>query len=75
MTTPVQHGIITGCYLPIILREFNRRETNLTFTDNYIKMFKRFGITRDEMMILMPQVMRVDVLAGLESLEYVEEKL
>lgn len=74
MTTPVQHGIITGCYLPIIIREFNRRETNLTFKDNYPTFFKRFGITRDEMMVLMPQVMRVDVLSGLDTLEYVDEK-
>ena len=54
MTTPIQHNIITGAYLPIIKREFNLKETYINFQDNYAKYFKRFGITRDEMMILMP---------------------
>lgn len=74
MTTPVQHCLITGGYLPIILREFDRKTTNLVFKDNFPTFFERFGITRDEMMILMPQVMSVDVLSGLETLRYVGEE-
>lgn len=74
MTSPIQHNIITGAYLPIIKREFNQKETFITFQDNYVKMFKRFGITRDEMMILMPQVMSVDVLSGMDKLQYIDEE-
>lgn len=74
MTAPIQHNIITGAYLPIIKREFNQKETYITFQDNYPKFFKRFGISRDEMMILMPQVMSVDVLSGSDKLKYIDEK-
>ena len=74
MTSPIQHNIITGAYLPIIKREFNQKETFITFQDNYVKTFKRFGITRDEMMVLMPQVMSVDVLSGMDKLQYIDEE-
>ena len=73
MTTPVQHNIITGAYLPLLKRQFDLKQTNINFVDNYPKIFKRFGITRDEMMILMPQVMSVDVLSGLDTLKYINE--
>ena len=73
MTAPIQHNIITGAYLPIIRREINHKETYITFQDNYPKFYKRFGISRDEMMILMPQAMGVDVLAGTDKLKYVGE--
>lgn len=73
MTTPVQHNIITGAYLPILKREINQKETYLTYQDNYPTMYKRFGISRDEMMILMPQVMSVDVLSGIDKLKYIDE--
>ena len=74
MTAPIQHNIITGAYLPIIKREFDQKETYITFQDNYSKKFKRFGISRDEMMILMPQVMGVDVLSGMDKLKYIDEE-
>ena len=73
MTTPVQHCIITGAYLPIIKRRVNLCSTYIQFQDNYPSEYKRFGIGRDEMMILMPQVMGVDVLSGLDKLKYVGE--
>lgn len=73
MTSPVQHNIITGAYLPILKREINQRETYLTYQDNYPTMYKRFGISRDEMMILMPQVMSVDILSGIDKLKYIDE--
>ena len=74
MTAPVQHNIITGAYLPILKRQFNLKETFISFQDNYPSVFKRFGITRDEMMILMPQVMSVDVLSGMDTLKYIDEE-
>ena len=73
MTSPVQHNIITGAYLPILKREINQKETYLTYQDNYPTMYKRFGISRDEMMILMPQVMSVDILSGIDKLKYIDE--
>ena len=52
------------------------KDTYILFQDNYPTIYKRLGISRDEMMILMPQVMRVDVLAGLDNLSYIgEEKM
>lgn len=73
MTAPIQHNICTGAYLPILKRIVDLKDTYILFQDNYSTIYKRFGITRDEMMILMPQVMRVDVLAGLDVLKYVGE--
>ena len=74
MSTPVQHCLITGAYLPIIKRRVNLCSTYIQFQDNYPSEYKRFGIGRDEMMILMPQVMGVDVLSGLDKLKYVGEE-
>lgn len=74
MTTPVQHCIITGAYMPIIKRTIDNHESHLAFVDNYQKMYERFGVTRDEMMVLMPAVMSVDVLAGMDVLRYVGEE-
>ena len=73
MTAPIQHNIITGAYLPIIKREINLTDSNILFHDNYPEKYERFGITRDELMILMPQVMGVDVLSGIDKLKYVDE--
>ena len=73
MTTPVQHCLITGAYLPIIKRRVNLCSTYIQFQDNYPSEYKRFGVSRDEMMILMPQVMSVDVLSGIDKLKYVGE--
>lgn len=76
MTVPVQHNLITGAYLPLLKRIVNNRDNNILFHDYYPEIYQRFGIRRDEMMILMPQVMSVDILAGMDTLEYIgEEKL
>jgi hypothetical protein len=48
-------------------------ENNILFTDNYKKYYERFGIFRDEMLAVMPSVMRCDVLSGLDELEYYDE--
>lgn len=76
MSVPVQHNLITGAYLPLLKRIVNNRDNNILFHDYYPEIYQRFGIRRDEMMILMPQVMSVDILAGMDTLEYIgEEKL
>lgn len=74
MTVPVQHSIITGAYLPILKEEVDLRETNILFHDYYPELFEPLGIKRDEMMIVMPQVMTVDILSGLDKLHYVDEE-
>lgn len=74
MSVPVQHNICTGAYLPLLKRTINLRDTNILFKDYYPSIYQRLGISRDEMMILMPQVMSVDVLASLDQLKYVDEK-
>lgn len=74
MSVPIQHNICTGAYLPLLKRIVNLRDTNILFQDYYPTIYKRLGITRDEMMILMPQVMSVDVLAGLDQLKYIGEE-
>ena len=74
MTAPIQHNICCGAYLPILKRMVDPKDTYILFQDNYPTIYKRLGINRDEMMILMPQVMRVDVLSGLDSLSYVGEE-
>ena len=75
MTAPIQHNICTGAYLPLLKRIVDPKDTYILFQDNYPTIYKRLGITRDEMMILMPQVMRVDVLSGLDNLTYVGEEV
>ena len=75
MTAPIQHNICTGAYLPLLKRIVDPKDTYILFQDNYPTIYKRLGITRDEMMILMPQVMRVDVLSGLDNLSYVGEEV
>lgn len=73
MTAPVQHSIITGAYLPILKQKIDLRETNILFHDYYPELYEPLGIKRDEMMILMPQVMTVDILSGLDKLKYIGE--
>lgn len=73
MTAPIQHNICCGAYLPLLKREVDLKDTFILFHDNYPLLYQRLGITRDEMMILMPQVMRVDPLSGLDMLKYVGE--
>ena len=75
MTAPIQHNIITGAYLPILKQQVDLKDTYITFQDNYPTIYKRFGVSRDELMVLMPQVMSVDVLSGLDKLNYVDEEI
>ncbi len=73
MSTPVNQCIITHAYLPVINMTEDKHEAGINFRDNFAARYQRLGIYRDEMMILMPQVMGVDVLSGTEKLEYFEE--
>lgn len=73
MSCPMQHEFPVGGLLPIFRRFIDRHETNVLFKDNYFTFFKRFGLTRDEMMCIMPTVMSVDVLTGCDRLKYIDE--
>lgn len=74
MASPYNHAIQTGSILPLIYSTPELNNVRLTahtfFIDYYEKYFKHFGFTRDEMMIVMPDIMRVDVLTGSITNEY-----
>ena len=74
MTSPYNHGILTGSILPLIYNTPELNEIRLTphtfYVDYYEKYFKHFGFSRNEMLIVMPDVMRVDLLGGTYISEY-----
>ena len=73
MSCPIQHEIPTAAIVPLLKRIVNQRETNLLFHDYYPEIYKRFGIDRAEMMVVMPAVMGVDVLSACDKLKYIGE--
>lgn len=74
MTCPVQHEIIVGALTPLLRRHINHRETNILFHDYYYDYYRKFGIDRSEMMVVMSNVMSVDVLSGCDKLKYFGEQ-
>ena len=70
MTTPVQQGIITGGYLFELRDKINKNETNLLFHDYYTELFEPLGIYRDELMLVLAQALRVDLLTGTDNVPY-----
>lgn len=74
MASPTNHGIQTGSILPLFYNVPElidiRLKSHMFYVDNYTKWFKHFGFTRDEMLIVMPDIMRVDVLSGTTTSEY-----
>ena len=74
MASPYNHGLLTGSILPLIYNTPELNDIRLTahrfYVDNYEKWFKHFGISRDEMLILMPDISRVDILSGTTTSEY-----
>lgn len=74
MSCPMQHEFPVGGLVPLFRRFIDRKDTNVLFHDYYVEYYQRFGITRDEMMCIMPAVMTVDVLSGCDVLKYVDEE-
>jgi hypothetical protein len=74
MACPINHGIPTGALLPSIKLEpdLQNYESNLLLLDYYYSYYKRYGIYRDEMVVVMPSVMSCDILVGLQLLNYIE---
>jgi hypothetical protein len=75
MACPVNHCIPTGAILPSIklVPDLQNYENNILLQDFYSKYYRRYGVLRDEMMIVMPSVMMTDVLTGLDNLDYIED--
>lgn len=69
MSSPSNHGILTGAYTQYIRRKMDIKTSNILFTDNWFKYFKPLNISRSDMMILFPFCMKSDVLSGLDKLE------
>lgn len=76
MSAPYLHGIQSAALLPFIYKSTpllkELRTAHVFYQDNYEAIYKHFGITRREMMTVMPNISKVDVLSGTEILEYVE---
>jgi len=74
MTSAYNRGIMTGSILPLIYSTPELNDIRLTahqlLVDYYEPYFKHFGFSRDEMMIIMPDIMRVDVLTGTTTDNY-----
>jgi hypothetical protein len=69
MSSPISHGLLVGGLIPIARELYDYKKLNLGFYDYYTEIFSKLGITRDELMILMPMLMSVDVLTGTQKLK------
>lgn len=76
MSAPILHGIQSSAFLPSIYTNpeiyKELRTAHILFVDNYEKIYKRYGIRREEMMTVMPDLTKVDPLVGTEILPYLE---
>lgn len=76
MSAPILHGIQSSAFLPSIYinSEIYKelRTAHILFVDNYEKIYKRYGIRREEMMTVMCDLSKVDPLVGTEVLPYLE---
>jgi hypothetical protein len=76
MSSPYLHGIQSSAFLsfiyqsPTLLKEL--RTPHKYFKDNYEAIYKHFGLMRHEMLTVMCDISKVDVLIGTEIVEYVE---
>lgn len=75
MSCPIQHAIPVSGLIPLYRRYMDYQNTNLLFHDYFVEKYKRLGITRDEMMCIMPSLMNVDVLSGCDKLIYIGENV
>lgn len=76
MSAPFLHGLQSSALLPYIYNNpklyHELRSAHMFFKDNYEAIYKHFGIQRHEMLTLMCDITKVDVLCGTELLEYVD---
>lgn len=79
MSSPIQQGIPVGAFLPALFAENDNDElcrihSNILYVDNYEKIYKKFGIKRYQMMVVVPFTLRTDPLAGVELYDYIGEE-
>ena len=65
-------GFPSELFVPFIKQFKELFALHLTLVDNYESFYKYLGITRPEMMELMKGVAGVDILSGIDNLEYME---
>jgi hypothetical protein len=73
MSLPLNHGLITGGYYPLLHRQISLLRSEVKFLDNYEKIFKRLQIDRHELLSIFPSIMNVDPLVGTAQLKYIDE--
>ena len=71
MSCPMSHGICVGAMIPILQQTYDN-STRIQWEDNYPKYFQKLGIRRDEMMVVMNQIMTVDCLVGYAAAKFME---
>lgn len=69
MSSPSNHGLLTGAYTQFIKRKLDIKTANIVLVDNWFHIFKPLNISRSDMMILFPFCMKSDILTGLDILE------
>lgn len=79
MAVPYYHAIQSGSLIKLINNTPKLREIlytpHIKLVDNYESTFKHFGFERPEMMVVLPILMRVDPLVGIENLPYIETNI
>lgn len=63
-------GFPAGAFLPFLKQFPELLKVQNQLIDNYEKFYQYLGISRDEMMMLMPKLALIDVLTDDEILEY-----
>jgi hypothetical protein len=73
MACPINHCIPTSAFLPAIksILGLQNYQSNILLTDYFSKYSKKFGILRDEMIVVMSSVMLADALTKLDNLDYI----
>lgn len=64
MSSPVSKGILCRAYIGYLQKIYKKEHVNYEFKDLYEKYMKKLGLTRDEMLIVMPYALTVDFNMG-----------
>lgn len=76
MSSPIAHGVVASGFIPAIRQNekmfHELKQTHLLFVDNFSN-FEKFGIDREEMIAVMPHLTTVDVLTGVQNVDYIDE--
>lgn len=64
MSSPVCKGILCRAYIRYLRKIYKKEQVNYEFKDFFEKHLKKLGLTRDELMIVMPYALVVDFNMG-----------